>query len=100
MAGLSSELFLMGLFSVLDIILEQPMQEALEMVKVSKEIKEALVDRSGPFAAIYDFIIQYESASWQEVSRQMVLANIEEDTIYKAYVDALRWFKELFEIGR
>ena len=76
------------------------MQEALEMVKVSKEIKEALVDKKGPFAGIYDFVIQYESASWQEVSRQMVLANIEEDTIYKAYVDALRWFKELFEIGR
>ena len=100
MAGLSSELFLMGLFSVLDVILEQPMAEALEMVKVSKEIRQALVDKTGSFAPVYDFILQYENASWQEVSRQMVLMNINENTIYKAYIDSLRWYKELFEIKR
>ncbi|MCR4938430.1 MAG: HDOD domain-containing protein [Lachnospiraceae bacterium] len=98
MAGLSSELFLMGLFSVLDVILDKPMPEALEMVKVSKEIRQALLDKSGPFSQTLDFMMQYENASWQEVSRQMVVAGIDENTIYNAYVDALRWFKELFEI--
>ena len=74
------------------------MPEALEMVKVSKEIRQALLDKSGPFSQALDFMMQYENASWQEVSRQMVVAGIDENTIYNAYVDALRWFKELFEI--
>lgn len=96
MAIHSSELFLMGLFSVLDIILDKPMEEALEMVKVSKNIREALIDHKGEFAQVLDFVIQYEKASWQEVSRQMVLKNIEIDQVYDAYTKSLRWYRDLF----
>ena len=96
MAIHSSELFLMGLFSVLDIILEKPMEEALEMVKVSRNIREALVDHKGDLSQVLDFVIQYEKASWQEVSRQMVLKNIEIDQVYDAYTKSLRWYRDLF----
>ena len=95
-ANLSSELFLMGLFSVLDVILEKPMEEALDMVKVSKEIRDALLEKDGPFAGVYDFMVQYENASWQEVSRQMVVYNIDMGDVYKAYVDCLTWYRDLF----
>lgn len=98
MAGYSSELFLMGLFSVLDIILDKPMAEALEMVKVSKSIREALVDHKGEFAQVLDFVLQYEKASWQEVSRQMVLKNIEISQVYDAYTNSLLWYRDLFVI--
>lgn len=93
----SQELFLMGMFSVLDIILDKPMEEALEMVKISTPIKEALLHHEGILAPVYDFIIQYQNASWQEVSRQMILSEIKMDDVYKAYVDALVWFKDVFD---
>lgn len=93
----SQELFLMGMFSVLDIILEKPMEEALDMVKVSKTIKDALLDDTGVLAPVKDFIIAYENASWQEVSRQLILGNMDMDQVYKAYVDALCWFRDVFE---
>ena len=96
MAGLSSELFLMGLFSVLDIILDKPMKEALEMVNVSKEITDALVDKKGEMAKVFDFIENYETDSWAELSRQMILYNIKEAPVYDAYVDALSWYRDLF----
>lgn len=89
------ELFLMGLFSVLDVILESPMAEALEMMKVDGDIKKALVERTGPLAPILDFVMQYEDANWQEVSRQMLLENITMETVQKAYTDTLLWYKEL-----
>ena len=44
------------------------------------------------------FIEEYETASWQEVSRQMVLRNIDMDAVYSAYLDSLRWFKELLTV--
>lgn len=92
----SSELFLLGLFSVLDIILNKPMHEALEMVKVSKNVRDALVDNQGELAPVLDFVIQYEKASWQEVSRQMVLKNIDIDQVYEAYAKSLQWYRDLF----
>ena len=96
MAGFSQELFLMGLFSVLDLILDKPMAEALNLVKVSKNISEALINDKGEFALVLDFILQYEQASWQEVSRQMLLKNIDIDQVYDAYTASLQWYRDLF----
>lgn len=96
MAGLSSELFLMGLFSVLDIILDKPIKEALKMVNVSKEITEAIVEGKGQMAPVLDFVKCYELASWTELSRQMILLNVDEAPVYTAYTDALSWYRDLF----
>lgn len=90
------ELFLMGLFSVLDVILDKPMEEALSMIVVSKEIQQALVEKKGELAPVLDFVIEYEDASWQEISRLIIMNDMDMDMVYKAYVDALAWFKNLF----
>ncbi len=95
-AGQSSELFLMGLFSVLDIILEIPMTEALKKVKVSKAIENALIDDKGDFADVMDFIRAYEDASWNEIDRIMLLREMDSDLVYHAYCEALAWYRDLF----
>lgn len=97
LAAKSEELFLMGLFSVLDVILDKPIEEALQMVSVTKDIHEALVEHTGKYAPVLDFMIQYESANWQEVSRQMILEEIDLDVVYQAYLKALKWYRELTE---
>lgn len=95
MAAQSSELFLMGLFSVLDAILDQDMADALKLVKVSKNISDALISKSGVFGPVYDFMLQYEKASWQEVSRQMILQDISMNDLYDAYIQTLEWYRKL-----
>lgn len=92
----SSELFLMGLFSVLDIILSMPMENALDKVNVSRDIREALLNHKGEFADVYDFMTAYENADWQEVSRLLIVKEIDNDAVYKAYIDAVCWYKEMF----
>ena len=92
----SSELFLMGLFSVIDAMLDKPMKEALELVKVSKDIGNALMDGTGKYAPVVDFINAYEMANWSEVSRQLILLDQSDDTVYDAYTNALSWFRDLF----
>lgn len=95
LAGKTEELFLMGLFSVLDVILEKTMVDALEVVKVSKDIEDALAYGKGKLAPILDFVKKYESADWAEISRQMVLHNIDMDVVETAYMDALVWYRRL-----
>lgn len=87
------ELFLLGLFSVIDVILEKPMAEALEMIQVSKSISEALISGSGKLAPIYEFIVKYEAADWNEISRILLLKNIDMDLIHDAYMEALSWYR-------
>ena len=83
------------MFSVLDIMIDKPMEEALAMVHVSKNVQNALVSKSGDLMPVYDFILNHEDASWQEVSRQMVLYSIDTDDVYNAYTDALKWYRDL-----
>ena len=90
------ELFLMGLCSLLNLILDMPMEEALTQVGVSNEIKKALVSGDGIFAPQLDFLLSYEAGDWQEVSRLMVLHDIEMHVVYDAYVEALKWYGNMF----
>ena len=92
----ASELFLMGLFSVLDIILNVPLAEALKKVNVSRDIAEALLNHKGELADVYDFLLAYESADWQEVCRILIVKDITIDTVYKAYTEAVCWYKDMF----
>lgn len=91
----TEELFLMGLFSVLNVILEKSMEEALEMVKVASEIKEALISGSGKLSPVLNLMQQYENANWQEVSRLLLLAKIDVDLVNDAYKNSLRWYRDL-----
>lgn len=92
----SSELFLMGLFSVLGLILDQPLGEALDRINVSREIREALVDKKGDLAPVMSLIEEYENASWQEIDRQMIIANKDSNDVYEAYIKAIHWYRDVF----
>ena len=95
MSMYSGDLFLMGLFSVLDIMLDEPIDKALQRVRVSMNIYNALVSGTGIFSPVYHFMKEYETASWQEVSRMMILLNLDMDVIYEAYLNSLRWYRDL-----
>ena len=99
MAMRSQELFLTGLFSILDIILDCSMEEALSMVRVSGKIRTALLEHTGSLAEVLHFIVKYESAEWQEVSRQLVLKNIEIPDVSHAWVSSLQWYAKLIAMN-
>ncbi|MBQ8031481.1 MAG: HDOD domain-containing protein [Butyrivibrio sp.] len=95
MAMQAPELFIMGLFSALDRMLEKTMDEALKMVQVSRNVKDALLEGKGDFAPVLEFVKYYEDADWTEVSRLLVLSKMDMDKIYEAYLGALRWYRDL-----
>ena len=98
MAIQSENLFLMGLFSVLDVVLELPMDEALGMVFVPDQIKNALVDNVGDFFNVLDFVQKYEHGDWNEISRVALVRNFTIEDVYDAYKDALLWYSELINM--
>ena len=57
------------------------MEDALDSISVSKQIREALVDQTGELYEILNFIKEYENASWQEVSRLMILSKLDMDDV-------------------
>ena len=66
---MGQELFIMGLFSAIDIMLGKTMEDSLNMVVVPKDVKLALLNNEGEFAPVLNFIKRYEDADWTEISR-------------------------------
>jgi EAL and modified HD-GYP domain-containing signal transduction protein len=95
MAMNSQSLFLMGLFSILDAALGVRIEDALKIVPVADKIRHALVDRTGDYAKILEFMYKYEEAHWTEVSRLMIIYNIKPEEVFKAYMEAALWYSSI-----
>ncbi len=93
----SEDMFLLGLFSLLDVILNKPIEEVLGEVQASDIIKDALIDGSGEMGSIYKMIIAYEKGEWDEVVVYAEKLDIDCYVISKAYLDALLWYNKLVE---
>jgi EAL and modified HD-GYP domain-containing signal transduction protein len=91
----AQSLFLMGVFSVLDAMLEMPMEDALKLVLVSGDIREALVSHTGKYGDVYNFMIDYESADWGAVSRSLIIHDLSTEDVYDAYVESLCWYRDM-----
>jgi EAL and modified HD-GYP domain-containing signal transduction protein len=95
MAMHSQSLFLMGLFSILDVVLGVDIAEALKIIPVSEKISWALIEKKGDYAKILDFIYTYETANWTEVSCLMIINNLDSEDIFNAYMDAVLWYSSI-----
>ena len=97
MGVFAQSLFMMGLFSLLDVILEMPMEKAAGEVSLDENVREALVDKGGNLYKVLDFIHAYEHANWDEIAIFMVKYNLDLEEVTKAFVDALEWYKSLLD---
>lgn len=95
MTHMAQSLFLMGLFSVVDVMLNVPMDNALKLVMVTDVIKDALLNLSGMFSPVLGMIYDYENANWPAVSRHMIVNDISEEELSSAYQSALLWYRNL-----
>ena len=62
---------------------------------MSKNIREALLHKVGAYGELYQFMLNYEKANWQEISRQMILMDISMEELYDAYIQSLVWYRKL-----
>lgn len=86
---------MMGLFSVLDGILDQSMAEALAGITLPPSILEALINSSGFLFPIYDLIVAYEKGDWATTFKRSQDLNIEEYILYHDYREAIQWANEI-----
>ncbi|MCL2221948.1 MAG: HDOD domain-containing protein [Oscillospiraceae bacterium] len=97
LAIFSQSLFMLGLFSLIDVILELPMEQAVDQIAVDEQVKEALVKNEGDYYKVLQFINAYEHADWDEIAILMVKHNLQLDDVTSAFVDALVWYKALLD---
>lgn len=90
-----SELFTLGLFSLIDAILDEDMGNLMGKLPLSERIKNALVERTGDLADYVNLAASYETADWSGVTKMASKIRIGEEELSKSYVDAVGWADSL-----
>jgi c-di-GMP-related signal transduction protein len=87
----SSEFFMLGLFSLLDAMLDNSMEYLLSKLPLTNEVNDALINRTGKLFPYLRLAETYESGSWPEFESAQKESGIPGDTIVQFYLDALAW---------
>lgn len=87
----SEDLFLMGMFSMIDAILDRPLSEILLEIPIAEEIKKALLGEENRLGRVYQYVLSYERGQWHRLSQQGFQLGIDEEKVARLYMDAVRW---------
>lgn len=88
-------LFLVGLFSLLDAVFRMPIEDLLSRVALADDAKDALIERTGPYANALVFAESYELGMFESASEVAWEMGIDPDIIGQAYAGALTWAEEM-----
>jgi EAL and modified HD-GYP domain-containing signal transduction protein len=95
-----SKAFLMGMFSLLDSLLDLPIEQIIAEVPIDKAIKLALTEESGALGQLLSLIKAYERAEWDDVSQLCQALHLSQDTLSECYDNAVAWAAELLSVQR
>ena len=84
----ASDLFLMGLLSVTDALLDRPIQQVLSNVPVSEDVRTALCGGSNRFRDVYETMLAYERADWTTLSATVARFTSVEEQVPACYLAA------------
>jgi len=93
--GRESELFMMGMFSLIDVFIGRPLKEIMAELPISEAVKEALLGESNEFSQVYRLALSYESADWQTVTASATNLGIKEGDIPDTYKKSIYWADEI-----
>ena len=100
LARRSGELFLTGLFSSIDAMLDQPMEDAISQLSLPEDAQKALLGQDGPFTPLHRLVLAYEQGLWDQVTIFADQAGVEEEALPAAYAAAVSWAHEFCDQGR
>lgn len=79
--------FLVGLFSVLDAMLDLPMEKVLKSLPLTDEIVRALLKNEGKLGKVLQHVLMYERGEWDKIEQ----FGIEIRPLRNAYLESLKW---------
>ncbi|MGV3710823.1 MAG: EAL and HDOD domain-containing protein [Gemmatimonas sp.] len=87
-------LFLVGLFSLLDAVFKMSLDDIVARVALGDEAKEALLDRTGPYAKPLAFAEAYEIGLFETAELYASEMGVPTDKLQDIYTTALTWTSE------
>ena len=83
--------YMVGLFSVMDAILNCSIEVILKELYIDDEIKEGLIEKDNYLNKILKLAINYEKGQWENVEFYTKEICVNDNKLAEAYIDAIKW---------
>jgi c-di-GMP-related signal transduction protein len=90
-----SDLFLMGMLSLMDSILEIPMRQVLDNVPIDQECKAVLLGATSRLRPFYQLMLAQESGEWTVVRELATQLQLCESDVSTSYWKAMQWARQV-----
>ncbi len=98
--GLTSDTaFLLGMFSLLDVLLSLPMDDVLKEVSLSDELSDALRGKDNDLRRLLDLVVAYEKGDWDTVITCCARENLQPEQLQPTYDKVLEWYNILQSVS-
>ena len=91
----SDNAFVVGVFSLLDVILGIPMDKALESIALPQSVAEALLHRTGPYTPFLELVLACETGDEVAFAKNSDALHLSNHQVNWAHLQALAWADNL-----
>lgn len=88
---MANSAFLVGLFSLLDAILDKPMDVVINKLPFPEPIQEALLGKPNTLHYILNVVKAYEKGSWWTLQEACLFINLNDDCLPDFHQASIRW---------
>ena len=86
----SFDAFLTGIFSLMDALINIPIENILSELPVSKDVKDALLGKENILSDLLELIREYEKGNWEEVNKLIEKFGLDEEFVSDCYLEAIQ----------
>ena len=93
----ASQLYLLGMLSLIDVILQVPMAQVIDLLPIEKDMKAALLGEENRFFSILNLVVSYEVGDWQMCEEYQAALGIADVALPNLYVKSVAWTEKMLE---
>jgi EAL and modified HD-GYP domain-containing signal transduction protein len=94
LAHRADDLFLMGMFSLIDAFLGRPLPDVLEEIALPRDVKAALLGEPGALRQLYECALAYERGDWEALSELAAALGVDDKDLAGISASAYLWAHE------
>jgi EAL and modified HD-GYP domain-containing signal transduction protein len=96
-------MFLMGIFSLMDVMLDKKMCDIIEELPLKDDVKTCLLKnpdqlKSAGLSDMLDLVKNYEKGCWDELKSQQSRLEVSGEIVTDCYIEAIKWAHEVVNI--
>jgi c-di-GMP-related signal transduction protein len=90
-----SDLFLLGLLSLIDAMLEMPMEDVLDKIPLDQETKAVLLGQPSALRPVFQLMLAHESGEWEAAAQLCAGLHLDAEEVAGFYWKAQQWAREV-----